>query len=193
MSTCTSITGDKLCIRQDRSSTHPCHKNSTCTCRSYFEGSLLVTLDCGLASCLVFCLLYVGTVISGCLPARQITRSGLFLSQGEKKFNRLPTLAYYPHPKTEENHATVLLGQELTNLERPQQPWFTGKLTHYRRVIGRKLRYVQLFMLYFHRIILYFSFLYRLHLKLSSLYFQMESYQKAVPLFWVVQILHFVF
>ena len=29
---------------------------------------------------------------------------------GEKKFNRLPALAYYPHPKTKENHATVLPG-----------------------------------------------------------------------------------
>jgi len=48
------------------------------------------------------------TVISGRLPARQITRSGLFLSQGEKMFNRLPALAYYPHPKTKENPATVL-------------------------------------------------------------------------------------
>ena len=58
------------------------------------------------------------TVISGRLPARQITRSGLFLLQGEKMFNRLPALAYYPHPKTKENHATVLSGKELTNLER---------------------------------------------------------------------------
>ena len=29
-------------------------------------------------------------------------------------FNRLPALAYYPHPKTKENHATVLSEKEIT-------------------------------------------------------------------------------
>ena len=38
---------------------------------------------------------------------QQITRTGL-----------LPALAYYPHPETRENHATVLSGKQLTNLER---------------------------------------------------------------------------
>jgi len=45
------------------------------------------------------------TVISGHLPAQQITRTGRFLPKGEKRFSRLPALADNPHPKTKESHA----------------------------------------------------------------------------------------
>jgi len=45
------------------------------------------------------------TVISGRLPAQQITHTGRFLPKGEKRFSRLPALADNPHPKTKESHA----------------------------------------------------------------------------------------
>ena len=55
------------------------------------------------------------TVISGRLPARQIAHSGLFLSQGEKKFNRLPA----PQNRRKSCYCITgsIPGQELTNLE----------------------------------------------------------------------------
>ena len=39
------------------------------------------------------------TVISGRLPARQITHIGSFLRKGEKRISRLPALADNPHTK----------------------------------------------------------------------------------------------
>jgi len=45
------------------------------------------------------------TVISGSLPARQITRTGRFLPKWEKRFSRLPALADNPHQKTKESYA----------------------------------------------------------------------------------------
>jgi len=47
----------------------------------------------------------LSTVISGSLPALQITHTGLFFSRRRKRISRLPAMADNPHSKTKENYA----------------------------------------------------------------------------------------
>ena len=55
-----------------------------------------------LSPIVTFIIYNLSTVISRRLPAREIPRTGHFLQQQEKNFNRLPALADNTHPKTKE-------------------------------------------------------------------------------------------
>jgi len=61
-----------------------------------------------------------GTVISGRLPARQITHIGWFLPKGEKRISSLPTLADNPHTKQKQVMQTSLRTQKFEVMERSE-------------------------------------------------------------------------